>query len=119
MWLCQLTFHPSNKNISTSRAALPLKNICTSKTLILWDLELAKSHETAILCLLFEVFQCGLGFVFQLVDVHILDVGQLAQHRLLVRFLLVVLRDHLGQLCGQHHIIPRLLDLGLIHLILR
>lgn len=116
MWLCQLTFHPSN--ISTSRAALPLENICTSNTLIFWDLELAKSHETAILRLLFEVFQCGLGFVLQLVDVHILDVGQLAQHRLLVRLLLVVLSDHLSQLCGQHHVIPCLLDLGLICLIL-
>lgn len=119
MWLCQLTFPASNKNISTSRAALPLKNICTSKTLIFRDLEPAESHETAVLRLLFEVFQCGLGFVFQLVDVHVLDVGQLTQHRLLVRLLLVVLGDHLGQLCGQNHVIPRLLDLGLVQLVLQ
>lgn len=77
------------------------------------------SHKTAVLRLLFEVFQRCLGFVLQLVHVHVLDVGQLAQHRLLVRLLLVVLGDHLGQLRGQHHVVPRLLDLGLVQLVLR
>lgn len=72
------------------------------------------SHEIAVFRLLLEVFQCGLGFVLQLVDVHVLDVGQLAQHRLLVRLLLVVLSNHLGQLCGQHYVVPCLLDLGLV-----
>lgn len=80
---------------------------------------MAKSHKATILRLLFEVFQRGLGLVFQLVDVHVLDVGQLPQHRLFVRLLLVVLSDHLGQLCGQHHVVPRLLDLGLVDLVLR
>lgn len=73
-----------------------------------------KSHETTVLRLLFEVFQRGLGFVFQLVHVHVLEVGQLTQHGLLVCLLLVVLGNHLGQLCGQHHVVPRLLDLGLV-----
>lgn len=118
MWFSQLMFHPRHKNISTSRAALPLKNIYTSKTLIFWGLEQADSHEATILRLLFEVFQRGLGFVFQLVDVHVLDVGQLPQNRLFVLLLLVVLGDHLGQLCGQLHVLPRLLDLGLIKLVL-
>ena len=79
----------------------------------------AGSHEAAVLRLLFQVLQRGLGFVFQLVHVHVLDVGQLAQHGLLVRLLLVVFSDHLGQLRGQLHVIPRLLDLGLIQLVLR
>lgn len=81
-----------------------------------WDL--LGSHQATVLRLLLEVFQRGLGFVFQLVEVNVLDVGQLAQHRLLVLLLLVVLSNHLGQFCGQHHVVPGLLDLGLIQLVL-
>ena len=58
------------------------------------------SHQAAVLCLLLEVLQRGLGLVLELVHVHVLDAGQLAQHRLLALLLLVVLGDHLGQLRG-------------------
>lgn len=56
----------------------------------------ARSHEIALLSRLFEVFQRGLGLVLQLVHVHILDVGQLAQDRRFGLLLLVVVSDHLG-----------------------
>lgn len=81
-----------------------------------WDL--LGSHQATVLRLLFQIFQRGLGFVLQLVDVNVLDVGQLSQHRLFVLLLLVVLSNHLGQFCGQHHIVPGLLDLGLVQLVL-
>lgn len=78
----------------------------------------SRSHDRALLSRLLEVLQCGLGLVLQLVQVHVLDVGQLPDDRLLLCLLLVVLCDHLGQLCGQLDVVSRLLDLRLVNLVL-
>lgn len=71
-------------------------------------------HDITLFSRLSDVFQGGLGLLFYLINIYVLNVGQLTQDRLLLLLLLVVLRDHLGQFCGQLHVICRSLNLRVV-----